>query len=176
MIIIFRGVSGSGKSRFTELLKSLDFKFGPYEPVRDQATLFVKSLWGSIMASEHKLYDVSADSYYTIDGSYKFDPKFLGAAHAACLRNYYEVVRDPKAAVIVDNTNCSLSEFVPYAALANAFNHELHILTLLVDPVVAWKRNKHEVPFSNIAKQDLTLRQSILDMPPWFPQQIFPGE
>lgn len=175
MIAIFRGTSGSGKTRLAGLLKSLDFKFGPYDPVSTPAVDYVKSLWGKVMASEHKgVGIVSADDYFMVDGEYKFDPKFLGTAHAACLRHFTEVVQDQRAVVVVDNTNCSIPEMVPYAALANAYAHELHIITLVSDPFVSWKRNKHNVPFNNIIKQDLTLRQSILDMPPWFPQQLFP--
>jgi hypothetical protein len=75
--------------------------------------------------------------------------------------------------LVVDNTNCSVAEVAPYAALAGAYGHELHIITLIGDPLAAWQRNRHGVPFANIVKQDVSLRQSLAEWPPWFPQQIF---
>lgn len=179
MVIILRGISGSGKSRLATLLSSEDFHIShgavaKVVPEPTMATEYTKSLWGSFRSREHKLRKISADDYFMINGEYKFDPKYLGAAHTACLREFHQHISDPKAAIIVDNTNCTLAEFVPYAALANAFNHELHIITLLTEPIVAWKRGKHGVPFSNVVKQAYNLQDSIANWPSWFPQQIFP--
>jgi predicted kinase len=174
MVVVFRGASGSGKSHLAKLLGSTDFKLGGLDPTMSPAVAFLKSLWGSIIKREHKFYSISADDFFMTDGEYQFDVKQLGAAHQSCLRNFTDVIRDEKAVIVVDNTNCSLAEFIPYAALANAFAHELHIITLITPPDVAWRRNTHNVPFANIAKQAFVLQDSVVNMPPWFPQQIFP--
>lgn len=171
MVIIFRAVSGAGKSRLKELLLSTTFRFGEIEPVATPSVEYVRMLWNKIHPAGIKA--VSADDLFIVNGEYKFDAKLLGTAHAACLRHFNELVTDGRSNIIVDNTNCTLSEFVPYAALANAYSHELQIITLVTDPVVAHQRNKHNVPFSAVYKQHLHLQQSISEMPPWFPQQIF---
>lgn len=175
MVIIFRGPSGAGKSTLVELLSSIDFKFGEFDPAATPAISYVKQLWGSFINREHKLYKCSADYFFMMNGEYKFDMKLLGAAQTACLRQYYECISDLKAVIIVDNTNTSIAEVAPYAALANAFAHELQIITLLPDPAKCAARNKHNVPFSKIVQQSLRLHESIMNWPAWFPQQIFPS-
>lgn len=62
----------------------------------------------------------SADSYFETLG--RFDPKFLGKAHAQCLRLYVEALRNERDTIIVDNTNCSVGEIAPYIALADAYD------------------------------------------------------
>ncbi len=125
MVIIFRGPSGSGKTTLKDLLASIDFKIKvgdeALEPSMTPAIAYAKVLWGSIIKSEHAMHICSADDFFMINGVYKFDAKLLGTAHATCLRNFSDLVKDPKNVIIVDNTNCSLAEFVPYAALANAY-------------------------------------------------------
>lgn len=179
MVIIFRGASGSGKTTLGELLASLDFKFKigeeSVDPRMTPAISYIKTLWNSFINREHKYYKVSADDFFMINGEYKFDMKLLGAAQTACLRSYYECIADTKAVIVVDNTNTSIAEVAPYAALANAFAHELHIITLLPDPARCAERNKHKVPFSKVVQQALRLQESVLNWPTWFPQQIFPS-
>lgn len=182
MVIIFRAISGGGKTTLGDLLVSADFKFnvGPdlkADPAMSPAVEHCRILWNSIINFKNggsNLHRVSADDFFMVNGEYKFDPKMLGTAHAACLRHFNEVVKNYKDIIIVDNTNTTIAEFVPYAALANAYAHELHILTLVVSPVEAWTRNKHGTPFANVVKQAYNLEKSIVEMPPWFPQQVFP--
>ncbi|TAL40571.1 MAG: hypothetical protein EPN91_12905 [Salinibacterium sp.] len=73
----------------------------------------------------------------------------------------------------MDNTNCAIAEAAPYCQLANAYQQELHVITVLVDPLVAWRRQAHGTPLTHVIKQDLVLRQSILEWPVWFPQKVF---
>lgn len=176
MIVIFRGPSGSGKSTLAKLLMTDTFELpGGIPTYSTPATDYVKSLWGSIIASQAIGVYASADDYFMVNGEYKFDPKYLNAAHGGCLQKYTDAVKLKDVHVIVDNTNCSLAEVAPYAALASAYGQEIHIITMLVPAELCWQRNKHKVPFANIAKQEINLRQSIAEWPPWFPQQIFPN-
>lgn len=183
MVIILRGSSGSGKSMLANLLKSTNFKIktkgGEYQdpPLTSPHVQYTKQVWDSFIDKEHQLTTVSADDYFMINGEYRFDPKHLGVAHAGCLREFDKLVSNPsqtlEQVIVVDNTNASLPEFVPYAALANAYAHELHIITLISDPYTSFHRNTHGAPMTNVIKQELTLRDSILQVPPWFPQQVF---
>jgi len=196
MIIVFRAISGAGKSTAVEYLKTGEsHPEVAYTPLHNA----LKKLRGHIKKNELDLVVYSADDYfYDEHGRYNFDPAKLSEAHAQCLERFTTglllhkesaaILEDQKQIAnkvlghhphkhdvvhIVDNTNCSIAEVAPYAALAGAYKHELHIFTLLVHPLTAWRRNLHNVPMTNIVKQDLYLRKSILEWPPWWPQQIF---
>jgi hypothetical protein len=189
MIIIFRGTSGSFKTTLANFLADragLQIQ-GPSSGLGDYL--------GDLKSRIHRRatqYDgdrdaprcrptpiFSADDYHMVDGEYKFDPAKLSMAHGDCLRRFTKAVVDDDKGMkhqtfIVDNTNCSIAEVAPYAAMANAFVLDLHILTLVGDPFEAWQRNVHLVPMTNVMKQDLILRNSILEWPAWWPQQVFP--
>lgn len=104
----------------------------------------------------------SADSYF-LDGSgnYNYQPEKIGEAHAECLRRFALVMREPYPQdidyVIVDNTNLSTEEIAPYYELAVAYGHDVEIVTVLCDPHVAAKRNKHSVPSTEIQQKWLRL-------------------
>ena len=143
-VIVLSGVSGSGKSRYARELV-----------YRDSAD-------GRI---------VSADShFYNEDGEYNFDPALLGEAHNQCLKTFSArvTVRDPL--IVVDNTNTTVGEIAPYAALALAFGYELEIVTVLADPCVAAERNQHGTPLTAIWAQHCRLlsRQLL----PWWPHRV----
>lgn len=179
MIIVFRAPSGAGKSTLADLLRSTrspsEGNPSTSEPVYStKARSFVKTLWDSFIDREHRLGYFSADNYFLVNGVYQFDAKHLGTAHNNCLLQYTNAVIDPGMVAIVDNTNCSLVEVVPYLALASAYGHEIHVITLVGDPQKAWERNKHEVPYERVLDQDARLRDSLKDWPRWFPQHIFP--
>lgn len=101
-VTILCGVSGSGKSTYIEKIQG-----------------------------DKKVF--SADSYFMEDGKwYNFDPKNLSKAHAWCLREYTREVSqsDAPCNIVVDNTNTTVSEVAPYAALAQAYGHELEIVII----------------------------------------------
>lgn len=177
MIIILRGISGSGKSIISDALQVMDLeKIKKLNIANDSLKWqYIKGLNASLNKENRKFGHLSADHYFMVDGEYKFNPAHLGEAHAACLRSFSNLVNDPGHHVIVDNTNCSLAEVVPYMALARAYAQELEVITIVADPEKAWKRNTHQAPFKNVLMQDVALRKSLEDWPPWFPQNIFPA-
>lgn len=179
MVIVFRGTSGSGKSMLSSLLRATDFH-AERRIEMTPALAYIEQLWNSIIKKEHVLHYCSADSFFMVNGEYKYDKKMQGAAQQACLREFVSAVarKGPGLAenvIIVDNTNTTIAEVAPYAALANAYAHELQVITILTDPTTSWRRNQHNVPFATVVQQSLRLHASIVDWPSWYPQQIFPG-
>lgn len=146
-VFIYCGVSGSGKS-----------------------TLIGRIHPGAIVCS--------ADSYFmgpsrvTPDRmEYRFNPSELPLAHGSCLRHFVDALASPERGVvhrdiIVDNTNTTIAEIAPYAALALAYGAGLEIRTIQCDPNVAHSRNAHGVPLAAIVAMADRLGARV--MPPWW--------
>ncbi len=103
---------------------------------------------------------------------WKYDPSKIGEAHASCLRRFVFAVTsriDDPIEIVVDNTNGTIAEIAPYAAVALAYGYELLITTLHIDPKIAYARNTHSVPFATIAAIYKNINSSPL--PPWWPSR-----
>lgn len=139
-LIILRGISGSGKSTWAR-----------------------SQLVGRVCIT-------SADAFFTDrDGRYRFDPKQLQAAHAACFRDTIECLREPPGLkVVVDNTNTTAVEIAPYVLLARAYDVPAEIVRIECDLEVALERNIHQVPRHVLETQLTRLREPL---PPWFPRE-----
>lgn len=133
-VIILQGVSGSGKSTL--------------------AAKFHEELNAII---------VSADNYFIDNGEYKFDVKLLGKAHASCFLSFMEAV-DSGENVVVDNTNTTATEIMPYSAYVNAKNFALEVegYNEVVDFKIIWVQrdiekciagNLHGVPAGGVRAQ-----------------------
>lgn len=145
-VIIPRGGSGAGKSTWIER-------------THPEALIF------------------SADAFFiNEEGVYGFDVTKLGEAHAWCFKSFInccqslvddgEGVEDTVA--VVDNTNTRIAEFAPYAQVALAFGHELQVITLVYDPVEAFKRNTHGTPLKSCMDQYRNLQEGSGQIPPWW--------
>ncbi len=179
MIIILRGISGSGKSTFAKL-------FAADTVEEDEVDKLVNPSGSNSEAADYiwRVYDespaprsiFSVDDYFMRGGEYAFDPRKLSFAHGTCLKRFADTIKQQEVdqTLIVDNTNCSLTEVSPYASLALAYSHELHIVTLFGDPKICHPRTIHNVPLSTLIRQDMNLRKSITEWPPWFPQYVVP--
>lgn len=187
MLIVFRSPSGGGKSTATNILMADHDTARAYGSKYD---LYGTPLWAELgflrskMETRNRRERHAADDFFTLNPgtpneSYKFDPQYLSQAHGQCFRRVMEACQQESVSpgtrtIIVENTNCSIAEAAPYCQLASALQLELHVITILVDPLLAWRRQVHETPITHVVKQDLTLRQSILEWPPWWPQKVFP--
>lgn len=143
-VTILRGVSGSGKSTWIKNNKP-------------EALVF------------------SADHYFVqADGTYLFNPRKLGLAHAECFRLFENAVRTSydDADIVVDNTNTTLAEVMPYAELAREKGHTLKVLTLQVDLKVAEQRNLHGVPMEAIEKMAACIEANAAQIPAWWNHEI----
>lgn len=112
----------------------------------------------------------SADAYFMVDGEYRFDPARIGEAHNGCLRSFTETLQAADVEVlVVDNTNLSVAEIAPYAALAQAYGAELLVLTVRCDVARAWTRNVHGVSAERVTAMAAVLASR--ELPPWWPSE-----
>lgn len=154
-VIIMRGPSGGGKSTFTRKIMERDLT-----DMRGQSTS-LDFMFDDILSIEGRI-SVSADKFFVRqlqDGGteYHFERSMIGDAHGACLREFTDAVqsaRNDSHVIVVDNTNTTVGEITPYAALANAYGHDLHIVEIECAWYIAQARNVHGVP------QETVLRQS----------------
>jgi predicted kinase len=153
LVIIMRGLPGCGKSYYIDT-----------------------QLCNSALSSNTDLEVFSADHYFTDNnGIYRFDPKHLGAAHAACFKSYLDFlaqldVMEVPEMLVVDNTNISAYEMAPYIQAANAYGLDHKIVTLWCNPKLAAQRNTHDVPNHTI----LAMYQKLLkeELPPFWKHQV----
>lgn len=121
--VIFRGIPGAGKSTLASRLQ------------------------GALASRGSSAKIVCADDFFMKDGTYHFDVSQLEAAHAACLTRFLKAVeKKDEEFVFVTNTNMSSWEISPYYQGAIAFGYHPLILSIEVDPQVAFHRNVHDVP------------------------------
>ena len=147
-----------------------------------------KSTWirGNLWIQSKHCTEFSADHWFMKEDengevTYQFNPAELGQAHAHCLKLYTEALQagaraddpDPRYQnLVVDNTNTSLAEIAPYCALALAYGFELKIVALVCPAEVAAKRNEHGTPATAVMRQDSRFRQTLADLPPWWPLEV----
>ena len=115
-LIIMQGISGSGKSRVARRLAR-----------RLHATV------------------VSADAFtclYTADG---FHPELLGEAHRSCIHQTARTILKGRH-VIVDNTNLTVEEMLPYVLFGRALRLKVEVVRVECPQSVAFARQKHGVP------------------------------
>lgn len=152
---ILCGISGSGKS-----------------------TLAGKMMLEAVEKDYH-LARCSADNYfYDLDENYKFDPSKIADAHGACLREYTNYVHNDYAGlIVVDNTNTTVAEVAPYAALALANGYDLEIIILLppkdrdaLKKIAA--RNVHGCSVSVVEGQWKRLSGLAATLLPWWPVRV----
>lgn len=177
MVIILRGVTGIGKSTVAEVLAN---KQSSRASQGGFLTEMHRKIYGSPERPNQRLVTIySADSFFMVEGQYKFSPSKLSEAHSSCLRGALEAMRDThdvdsvERIIIIDNTNTSIAEVAPYAAAALAYNHELKVITLIGDISTCIERHTHGAPEKNIIMQHENLRRSLVEWPHWWPQDVF---
>lgn len=88
----------------------------------------------------------SADDFFMVNGEYKFDITKLADAHGACLRKFVHAIQAGYVHIVVDNTNTTSEEIIPYYAFAAAWGCDIELVTVQCDPEVAAARCLHGVP------------------------------
>jgi tRNA uridine 5-carbamoylmethylation protein Kti12 len=156
-VIILRGIPGCGKSRCAEdLLKAYQAR-AEREGHRDVVAI------------------CSADHYMlNEEGKYEFKREWLQDAHKSCLLKFMDTCLHPKVVerLVVDNTNIRAVEVAPYYQIAQAFGHEVGVLTVVCDPLVASTRNVHGVEADKIYQMHLMLEDETRRFPSWWKHEI----
>ncbi|XP_038618088.1 NEDD4-binding protein 2-like 1 isoform X3 [Tachyglossus aculeatus] len=118
-LYLLRGLPGAGKTSLARQLKR-DFP---------QALIF------------------STDDFFVReDGTYEFNPDFLGEAHKWNQERARTAMRNGESPVIIDNTNLQSWEMRPYAVMALENNYEV----IFREPDTRWKFNVQELARRNI--------------------------
>lgn len=147
-VIILRGVSGSGKTTYAFRL-----------------------------AQGNDNVIVSTDYFFMKSGKFVYEASKIQEAHSETLKNFIEVVTAGKhSTIFVDNTNTSVAELAPYAAIATAYGYSVKIITLIVSPNVAAERSSHRVPIEVIRKQASTLESNNPHIPRRWEHEIIVEE
>lgn len=88
----------------------------------------------------------STDTYFVVNGEYRFDPTKLSDNHRRNLEAFRESLRQGVSIVICDNTNVLHEHYEPYIAAAVEFGYLVEIrLMPHPKPKVAAERNVHGV-------------------------------
>lgn len=124
VLIIVRGVSGSGKSTFAEWLE-LSFNMHQFD------------------ASVQKF---EADQWFT-DNDEPWNPRYLGVAHEWCQAEVRRSLQDGYV-TIVSNTTTTKKELDHYIKIANDLGVQYFVLIADGD-----YQNVHNVPTDKLAKQ-----------------------
>jgi predicted kinase len=157
-VTICRGIPGSGKSTWARAQAET------VEPAHlsDNA--------GVALHPEAVAVIVSADDWFVRlqpDGTlgYRFDGREIAQAHDACLRRFVAAILAAEPHVIVDNTNTTAAEMIPYVAVALAHGCEVVVRTFRVDAATAAARNVHGVPLAACEAMAKRLADTV---PPYF--------
>ena len=133
-VYILRGISGAGKSTYARYLKRTE---------------------GDVLVC-------SADSFMEgPDGAYRFDSRRLEDAHKYCLRTFIDGLQKRWPVIVVDNTNITWLKIHPYVVVAEAFDYEVEIVTITVDPEVAAERTRHNVPLKSLRSRFKALNDDL---------------
>lgn len=141
LLIIMRGVQGSGKSFTAQYLKDL----------------FVKN---SISINKFS----ADDFFYDEQGVYKFEASKLSSAHNKCIRDTMNVLVNKHESVILDNTNSILSDFNHYSVIAKAYGYRVLIVEVSVPIEVVMLRQQHNCSRELLEKYYARMKEKV---PKW---------
>ncbi|MCT7941493.1 MULTISPECIES: AAA family ATPase [Shewanella] len=137
LVIIMRGLPGSGKSYWVE-------QFIQSQPLS--------------VATQIKQYGYySTDNLFFNDGEYRFDINKLSQNHQLNLSLFIEALARAEPVVICDNTNVCHWEYLAYKTAAVALGYQVKVV-LIGDPKsvehqeLCSQRNKHSVSLKQIQR------------------------
>lgn len=120
--------------------------------------IILRGLPGSGKSTKAKTFGgvvVSADHYFEKTGTYIFDRTKLGSAHGECRSAFEKHITNGEPIIVVDNTNVTKREYLPYAKYAVDHGYEIEIVSLFsggCSQLQLSERNTHNVPLSTIQR------------------------
>ena len=105
------------------------------------------------LGEEPRIFE--ADSYFYVDGKYKFDPKKLADAHKDCQQRVQYAAEFIDSNFVVSNTFTQRWEMEPYIEMAEKFGLNLTVVDLFdggCDDKTLHERNAHGVPLESFAR------------------------
>jgi len=126
MMIILRGLPGSGKSDFAAELKH------HIEGTGGEATV------------------CSLDDYFTVDGVYHWDPSKIKENVIKLEDDLRRNMNRRVGTIIVANTHSRLREFQKYIDMAVAHAYKVRVLTVEAPVWECLKRQSHDVPTDSV--------------------------
>lgn len=101
----------------------------------------------------------TADDFFYDGDDYKFDPRFLGAAHEQCFQKFLFALDDDKIeTIVVANTNTKESDFQEY--IDEARKRDIMVFSLVVEKRHSGQ-NDHDVPEKTIRKQEQRIKSNL---------------
>lgn len=110
LMIILRGLPGSGKNHYIEEQRPTWNKRGPVWPAN--------------------VVICSADDFFETRHGWKFDPTKLGEAHAACMTRCLVAVKNKIPTIVINNTNAQRWEYANYELIAQLAGYTIKIVEL----------------------------------------------
>ncbi|UJF23520.1 AAA family ATPase [Shewanella sp. OMA3-2] len=137
LVIIMRGLPGSGKSHWIDL--------------------FIQSQPLPVALQIKQRGYFSTDNLFVVDGQYKFDASKLSEYHQINLSLFIEALSRGEPIVICDNTNVCHWEYIAYKTAAVALGYKVKIV-ITGEPkskshqLLCAQRNKHHVQLKHIQR------------------------
>jgi len=138
VVIILRGVPGSGKSHLAKLIKDKEVEAGGDQP-----------------------RTMSLDDYFTVDGEYEYEEDMEEAYRASLLKSFKKNIDAGLFSFLildaVHNKTCQFKDFWSYA---KQHGYEVYVCTVECDPVLAASRNIHKRSEQEVIKLHKTFEET----------------
>jgi len=135
-LILIRGIPGSGKSTLAKYLATRDDRC-------NYACIYEADMYFEVF------------NQLTKQNEYRFDPKLLPKAHAACLQEVERSINyKDERNIIVANTFVCIWEMQAYLDLAEKYNIKLEIYQMSSEPVLnRVQKTVHNIPEDAVFKK-----------------------
>lgn len=117
-----------------------------------------KSTLAKRIAKDQDAVICSADDYFMLGGTYRFDASKLGNAHQSCKAKAQDALMAGKD-IVIDNTNTRKSEIQPYVDMAEKYGAKV----CYIQPSTAWRYDAEECCRRGTHNVPLKKTQEMLD-------------